>query len=608
MAKKDQNPLTQISQPKRIKAITGGWNARDPLPDMPPGDAIILQNMIPGLTGVALRPGTFTFATGIGGRVSTLMNWNGPASGKLFAASTTKIFDVTAGGVVGAAAVTGLSSAIWYSCMFGTPQPANYLIAGNGVDYVQAFNGSAWSVPAIVGANQISGTSIVSIATPAVISWTGHGLSIGAQVSFLSTTGALPAPLALGVPYYIIAAGFGVNAFEISATPGGAAINTTGGTQSGTQVLGSNPSKAYSVVAPIVNRLWFVEKNTLHVWYLGIGAIQGLATLFDLSQQCAFGGSLVGMASWSQDGGSGPNDYSCFFTSAGEVIIYQGTDPSSLSTWGLVGRFRIPPPVGTQCVLKSGSDVAVITTLGVIALSSILPISISGQGKEAVTDKIRGAFQTAAAAAATMPGWQVVEFPSGGIVIGNIPQSDGVTFQQYVMSTVTGSWCYFINLNSFCWSLFGNLLFYGDGNGNVIQFGVGSSDNGVGIPFVALPAFSDFASSSPLAYTIPNGYKQFLMARAAFTAVAGTAPPLSALFDYNTTLPSVNIPPAPATGPPWDTSPWDSTPWGPTSSPTQDWQSVEGMGQVGTILVQGTSLTPLILNHIDVIMQDGGMF
>lgn len=74
-------------------------------------------------------------------------------------------------------------------------------------------------------------TVTISIATPAVVSWTGHGLSIGAAVKF-STDGALPTGITAGTVYYIITAGFGVDSFQISTTLGGTAVNTSG-SQSG---------------------------------------------------------------------------------------------------------------------------------------------------------------------------------------------------------------------------------------------------------------------------------------------------------------------------------------------------------------------------------------
>lgn len=76
-------------------------------------------------------------------------------------------------------------------------------------------------------------TVTISIASPAVVTWTGHGRSIGDPIVF-TTTGALPTGLLPGTPVWIITAGFGANSFEVSNTPGGAAINTTG-SQSGVQ-------------------------------------------------------------------------------------------------------------------------------------------------------------------------------------------------------------------------------------------------------------------------------------------------------------------------------------------------------------------------------------
>lgn len=71
-----------------------------------------------------------------------------------------------------------------------------------------------------------SGTVSISNASPAVITWAAHGLTVGTEVRF-STTGALPTGITAGTTYYIISAGFGTGAFQISATIGGSAINTS---------------------------------------------------------------------------------------------------------------------------------------------------------------------------------------------------------------------------------------------------------------------------------------------------------------------------------------------------------------------------------------------
>lgn len=76
-----------------------------------------------------------------------------------------------------------------------------------------------------------SKTFTVTIATPAVFSLTNHGLVLGDIVNF-TTSGALPTGLTVGTNYYVITAGLTANAFEVSTSSGGAAVNTSG-TQSG---------------------------------------------------------------------------------------------------------------------------------------------------------------------------------------------------------------------------------------------------------------------------------------------------------------------------------------------------------------------------------------
>lgn len=77
----------------------------------------------------------------------------------------------------------------------------------------------------------VMSTVTITIASPAVVSWSSHGFSAGDTVIF-STTGDLPTGLVAGTTYYISAVGLVAGSFQISATNGGASINTSG-TQSG---------------------------------------------------------------------------------------------------------------------------------------------------------------------------------------------------------------------------------------------------------------------------------------------------------------------------------------------------------------------------------------
>jgi hypothetical protein len=74
------------------------------------------------------------------------------------------------------------------------------------------------------------GTVTMTIASPCVVSKTAHGLSNDDPVVF-STSGALPTNLTAGTVYYVV--NKNTDDFQVSATVGGAAINTSG-SQSGT--------------------------------------------------------------------------------------------------------------------------------------------------------------------------------------------------------------------------------------------------------------------------------------------------------------------------------------------------------------------------------------
>ena len=76
-------------------------------------------------------------------------------------------------------------------------------------------------------------TATISIASPAVVTATGHSLVNGDRVQF-TTSGALPGGLAANTTYYVINAV--TNMFNLAATPGGVAIGTYGG-QSGAHVV-----------------------------------------------------------------------------------------------------------------------------------------------------------------------------------------------------------------------------------------------------------------------------------------------------------------------------------------------------------------------------------
>lgn len=86
-----------------------------------------------------------------------------------------------------------------------------------------------------------SATVTITLAAPGVVNWSAHGLPNGAPI-ILETTGALPTGLEAGEIYYVVNRASGD--FQLSATPGGAPIATTG-SQSGTHTARASIHRAY---------------------------------------------------------------------------------------------------------------------------------------------------------------------------------------------------------------------------------------------------------------------------------------------------------------------------------------------------------------------------
>jgi hypothetical protein len=134
-----------------LPAPTGGWNTRDPLAEMASLDAPLLNNWYPRFGQCALRGGCLTFASGMTGNVKTLMQYQ-PAGGvpKFFAATDAGIYDITAGGTIGAP-VHVLTNGYFNSVNFTNSVGDKFLWGCNGVDPVTAWNGTTWLAPAITG-------------------------------------------------------------------------------------------------------------------------------------------------------------------------------------------------------------------------------------------------------------------------------------------------------------------------------------------------------------------------------------------------------------------------------------------------------------------------
>ena len=130
------------------------------------------------------------------------------------------------------------------------------------------------------------------------------------------------------------------------------------------------PSTSLVAVRNHMNRLWYVEENSLIPWYGNVNEVSGVLTQFIVPFRK--GGKLMTIGSWTVDGGSGQDDLIVFISSRGETVLYAGTDPGSVSTWGLQGRYDIPDVIGRRCIVGAGSDLGLLTVQGLVPLSQVI--------------------------------------------------------------------------------------------------------------------------------------------------------------------------------------------------------------------------------------------
>ena len=289
--------------------------------------------------------------------------------------------------------------------------------------------------------------------------------------------------------------------FAASSAPTAPTLLMVNGTDAPLQWTGSGNVSAWVPTGPTIanligvhsfkNRVFAWEKNSRDFWYSVLGAFTGALTRFPLSGIRGGQGNLLFMASWTRDGGAGPDDFAVFVTDTGSVIVYAGTDPSASATWSLVGVYQIPRPLGIRAWANVLGDLLIATEADYVFLSEAL--QKAGVTTEAT--KLAGAMQAAAALYRSNYGWQVLVHPRGNKILSNVPLQTNAQYEQHVMNVQTRAAGRFTNWSMRTFGVFnGNL--YGGGDGKVYRLDIGRVDDATGaaaaIPVRVKTAFTDF--------------------------------------------------------------------------------------------------------------------
>lgn len=347
--------------------------------------------------------------------------------------------------------------------------------------------------------------------------------------------------------------------------------NWTAPTITGT---GITPSNFINVNAH-KNRLWFIIRDSMDAAYLPTNSISGTAAKFPLGSVCGKGGYLVAMTTWTHDGGNGPDDYAVFITSRGQVAVYQGDDPSSSSSWALVGVYDMGPPIGYRCFTKVAGDVALLNIDGVLPLSRALTTDRGAAVGIAITGNINNAMNAAAQSYKDNFGWELTPFAKGTAAILNVPIAELSSANQYVMNTLTGAWCRFTGWDANCFAVFNDTLYFGGNDGIVNQAWTGSADNEDEIDAIGQTSYQYFNGAGRL--------KQFKMIQPLLTTSVTSRPSIGISTDFKDNAVQ-GVPTAAASGGAvYGTAVYDSAVYAAELETFTDWTSVTGLGYSASV-------------------------
>jgi hypothetical protein len=565
-------PQRRTATTASVASPIGGWNARDSIANMPSLDAVTLNNFWPTPTDVQLRLGYTQFSTGITGQVNSLMNYAGVSSQKLFAAAGTSIYDASASTAV---AVKTITNDKLQHINVGTAG-GHFMVAVNGDDAALLYNGTNWISYASTSTAQTISTITrggTGNLTATVTTASPHGLITGNQIVVAGAS-----PTQYNGTYIITRTGASTFTYTMATAP--ATDATIVGTYTINYAITGVNSNTFIHVNLFKNFLFFVQENSMEVWYLPVGQVSGVATKLDFGGIARMGGFIQAMGTWTIDAGQGADDYAVWVTNNGEAIVYNGTNPDAAETWALKGVWQLGQTFNRRCFLKWAGDLLLLTQDGLVPLASALQSSRLDP-RVNLTDKIYYAISQEASLYSGNFGWQINYFASENMLMINVPSGEGV--QQFCMHTISKAWCSFSNINAKCWELSYDTMYFG-GNGFVGRFWDSYSDNGNNINAEVQQAYSYFDA--------PGQQKRFTMIRPIFqtdNGFPGILVGINTDFDAQNSLGAVSFNAVSSTLGVWDSATWDEDIWGGTLSLNKLWQGVTGIGYSGGIIMKVAS-------------------
>lgn len=309
-------------------------------------------------------------------------------------------------------------------------------------------------------------------------------------------------------------------------------------------------------------RLFMFERNSLSFWYLGVNSIGGTAVEFPVGALCSRGGYIVAIDSWTYEASNGPGDFFAIFTSEGQAVVYQGSDPASAADWALVGVYDVGTPLGLTPTTKVNGDLCILTVNGVLSMSRI--IKDAGIAAASISGNIDPTLQAYALDNGAEFGWGLQYFAAQSMLIVNVPVGLKRSWQ-VVLNARTGAWCRFTGMDAEAWTVGGTSLYFAHTT-KVCEGWTGTDDRGAAIIAKVQQAPTYFKAA---------GGRHFVSLVRVNANVAGSFPlQLGLARDFSAGSYSGSLTTMTQNVALWDTAIWDSAVWAEDGASSSIWRSV----------------------------------
>lgn len=202
-----------------------------------------------------------------------------------------------------------------------------------------------------------------------------------------------------------------------------------------TAAAGPDPATCDGVIAHHDRAYLWKTDGPLEFLYGDVGAVQGPMSRFPLSRLGNVTGSIRSMMSLTVDAGHGMNDVLCIITSTGQMILYEGLDPSDPADWRLLARVQGARPIGNRSFAQVGSDVWILTPQGIVSVAEAARSSVLALVSEItqpIADEITALIEQGPAE------WQMFTAADGSMVVIN--RVAGGAARQFVYYLESRSW------------------------------------------------------------------------------------------------------------------------------------------------------------------------